>query len=60
MRRYLFCAMGKMKEDMATMEQSERKVQEVAKYYADKYNEANEVLKLCNTEKTTLVQERKN
>lgn len=50
--------MGQIKENMAAMEQSERKVQEVAKYYAKKHKEANEVLKLRNTEKITLVQEK--
>lgn len=43
---------------MAAIEQSDRKVQQVAKHYAEKYKKANEVLKLHNTEKITLLQEK--
>lgn len=50
--------MGQIREDMAVMKQAERKVQEVAKHYADKYKEANDVLKLRNTEKISLLQEK--
>lgn len=50
--------MGQLKEDLAAMKQAEQKIQEVAKHYSEKYNEANEVLKLRNTEKRTLLQEK--
>lgn len=33
-------------------------MQVVTKHYADTYKEANEVLKLCNTEKATLLQDK--
>lgn len=49
--------MGQIREDIAVMKQAKRKIQEVAKHYTDKYKEANEVLKLCNTEKISLLQE---
>lgn len=52
-------AVWKMRDDMTAMAQSEQKVQEVAKHYADKYKEANEVFELRNTEKATLLQEKK-
>lgn len=39
-------------------ETTEQKIQEVAKHYTEKYKEANEVLKLCNTEKTSLLREK--
>lgn len=50
-------AMGQTREDMAAIKQAELKIQEVAKHYADKYKEANDVLKLRNIEKITLLQE---
>lgn len=50
-------AVGRMRDDIAAMEQFEQKMKEVAKHYADKYKEANEVLELRNTEKATLLQE---
>lgn len=46
----IFGAMGQMKEDLTAM----------AKHYSEKYNEANEVLKLRSEEKSTLVKDKKN
>lgn len=51
-------AIGRMRDDIASIEQSEQKVKKVAKHYADKYKEANEVLELRNIEKATLLQEK--
>lgn len=49
----------KMRQDVNAKEQAELKMKGEADRYAEKYREANEVLKLQNTEKAILEQEKK-
>lgn len=50
--------MEKMRQDERAQQQAGAEMKEEAKRYAEKYQEANEVLKLRNTEKATLVKEK--
>lgn len=47
--------MVQVREDLATMAQGKQEIKEVARHFSEKYKEANEVLKLQNEEKNTLV-----
>lgn len=48
----------KMRQDTSAIEQAGMEGRDGAKHYAEKYKEANDVLKLRNTEKAILLQEK--